>query len=58
MSAERRNMLAGKGNAPSSGSPLLLTTGDHRYAFACAPGGTAGPGAAGFRDFRVTALDD
>jgi beta-xylosidase len=38
--------LAGKGEAPSSGSPLLLTAGDRSYAFECdievAPGGTAG----------------
>lgn len=38
--------LAGKGIAPSSGSPLLLTTGDRSYQFECdvelAPGGTAG----------------
>jgi xylan 1,4-beta-xylosidase len=38
--------LAGKGQAPSSGSPLLLTTGDRAYEFECdielAPGGTAG----------------
>ena len=38
--------LAGKGAAPSTGSPLLLTAGDRSYAFECdiecAPGGTAG----------------
>ncbi|MFM1885456.1 MAG: hypothetical protein RL026_613 [Pseudomonadota bacterium] len=38
--------LAGRGLAPSSGSPLLLTTGDRAYEFECdielAPGGTAG----------------
>ncbi|MDP3907963.1 family 43 glycosylhydrolase [Novosphingobium sp.] len=38
--------LAGKGLAPSSGSPLLLTAGDTSYRFECdielAPGGTAG----------------
>lgn len=38
--------LAGKGVAPSSGSPLLLTAGDRAYQFECdievAPGGTAG----------------
>jgi beta-xylosidase len=38
--------LAGKGAAPSSGSPLLLTAGDPGYRFECdievAPGGTAG----------------
>lgn len=36
----------GKGDAPSSGSPLLLTAGDHSYMFECdieiAPGGRAG----------------
>lgn len=38
--------FAGKGEAPSSGSPLLLTAGDTSYAFECdiecAPGGRAG----------------
>ncbi len=38
--------LQGKGEAPSSGSPLLLTAGDRSYAFECdiecAPGGRAG----------------
>jgi len=38
--------LAGKGEAPSSGSPLLLTAGDRSYRFECdiecAPGGRAG----------------
>ncbi|MEO6040774.1 MAG: family 43 glycosylhydrolase [Croceibacterium sp.] len=38
--------LAGKGLAPSSGSPLLLIAGDTSYRFECdvelAPGGTAG----------------
>ncbi len=38
--------LQGRGLAPSSGSPLLLTAGDTSYAFECdieiAPGGTAG----------------
>jgi xylan 1,4-beta-xylosidase len=38
--------LAGKGMAPSSGSPLLLTAGDRSYQFECdvelAPGATAG----------------
>lgn len=38
--------LAGKGEAPSSGSPLLLTAGDPSYRFECdvecAPGGRAG----------------
>ena len=38
--------LAGKGEAPSSGSPLLLTAGDASYAFECdiecAAGGRAG----------------
>lgn len=38
--------LTGKGLAPSSGSPLLLTAGDRSYQFECdieiAPGGTAG----------------
>lgn len=38
--------LSGQGDAPSSGSPLLLTAGDRSYAFECdiecAPGGTAG----------------
>ena len=38
--------LRGKGEAPSSGSPLLLTAGDPSYRFECdieiAPGGTAG----------------
>jgi xylan 1,4-beta-xylosidase len=38
--------LAGKADAPSSGSPLLLTTGDRSYNFECdiecAPGGRAG----------------
>lgn len=38
--------LAGKGEAPSSGSPLLLTAGDRSYAFECditvPPGGRAG----------------
>jgi xylan 1,4-beta-xylosidase len=38
--------LAGKGAAPSSGSPLLLTVGDRSYSFECdielAPGATAG----------------
>lgn len=38
--------FAGKGLAPSSGSPLLLTVGDRAYQFECdveiAPGGTAG----------------
>jgi beta-xylosidase len=38
--------LAGKGIAPSSGSPLLLIAGDTSYQFECdieiAPGGTAG----------------
>ncbi|MEO7247078.1 MAG: xylan 1,4-beta-xylosidase, partial [Novosphingobium sp.] len=38
--------LAGKGLAPSTGSPLLLTAGDTSYRFECdveiAPGGTAG----------------
>lgn len=38
--------LAGKGQAPSTGSPLLLTAGDRSYRFECdielAPGGTAG----------------
>ena len=38
--------LAGKGLAPSSGSPLLLTAGDRSYQFECdielAPGATAG----------------
>jgi beta-xylosidase len=38
--------LAGSGEAPSSGSPLLITTGDTRYTFECdiecAPGGRAG----------------
>ena len=38
--------LAGKGEAPSSGSPLLLTAGDRSYVFECeiecAPGGRAG----------------
>lgn len=38
--------LAGRGLAPSSGSPLLLTAGDTSYRFECdieiAPGGTAG----------------
>lgn len=38
--------LAGKGAAPSSGSPLLLTAGDPSYRFECdievPPGGTAG----------------
>ena len=38
--------LAGKGEAPSSGSPLLLTAGDPSYQFECdiqvAPGGRAG----------------
>ncbi len=38
--------LAGKGDAPSSGSPLLLTAGDPSYRFECgievAPGGIAG----------------
>ncbi len=38
--------LAGKGEAPSTGSPLLLTAGDRSYMFECdvelAPGGTAG----------------
>ena len=37
---------AGKGDAPSSGSPLLLTPGDRSYSFECdiecAPGGRAG----------------
>ena len=41
-----RSYLAGKGEAPSSGSPLLLTAGDTSYRFECdieiAPGGTAG----------------
>ncbi len=35
--------LTGKGEAPSSGSPLLLTAGDRSYQFECdiecAPGG-------------------
>ncbi len=38
--------LAGKGEAPSSGSPLLLTSGERAYKFECdievAPGGRAG----------------
>jgi beta-xylosidase len=38
--------LAGKGEAPSSGSPLLITAGDTSYSFECdvevAPGGRAG----------------
>ena len=38
--------FAGKGEAPSSGSPLLLTAGDKSYMFECdieiAPGGRAG----------------
>jgi xylan 1,4-beta-xylosidase len=38
--------FAGKGLAPSSGSPLLISTGDRSYSFECdieiAPGGTAG----------------
>jgi len=38
--------FAGKGEAPSSGSPLLLTSGDPSYQFECdieiAPGGRAG----------------
>ena len=38
--------LTGKGTAPSSGSPLLLTAGDTSYSFECdielAPGGIAG----------------
>ena len=38
--------LAGKGEAPSSGSPLLVTAGDRSYMFECdieiAPGGRAG----------------
>jgi beta-xylosidase len=38
--------LAGRGDAPSSGSPLLLTAGDRSYRFECdiecAPGGRAG----------------
>ena len=38
--------FAGKGDAPSSGSPLLLTAGDRSYMFECdveiAPGGRAG----------------
>lgn len=38
--------LAGKGDAPSSGSPLLLTAGDRSYAFECdievPPNGKAG----------------
>ncbi|MXP10287.1 family 43 glycosylhydrolase [Pseudoblastomonas halimionae] len=38
--------LAGKGKAPSSGSPLLVTAGDRSYQFECdieiAPGGWAG----------------
>jgi beta-xylosidase len=38
--------FAGKGEAPSSGSPLLLTAGDPSYRFECdieiAPGGRAG----------------
>lgn len=38
--------LTGKGEAPSTGSPLLLTAGDRSYAFecdiTCAPGGRAG----------------
>lgn len=38
--------FAGKGDAPSSGSPLLLTAGDTSYMFECdieiAPGGRAG----------------
>nr|WP_166179889.1 family 43 glycosylhydrolase [Altererythrobacter segetis] len=38
--------LAGKGDAPSSGSPLLITAGDTSYRFECdveaAPGGRAG----------------
>jgi beta-xylosidase len=38
--------LTGKGEAPSSGSPLLLTAGDRSYTFECdielAPGGKAG----------------
>jgi beta-xylosidase len=38
--------LKGKGAAPSSGSPLLLTAGDRSYRFECdielAPGGRAG----------------
>lgn len=38
--------LQGRGSAPSSGSPLLLTAGDTSYRFECdielAPGGTAG----------------
>lgn len=38
--------LAGKGDAPSSGSPLLVTAGDRSYRFECdieiAPGGRAG----------------
>ena len=38
--------FAGKGDAPSSGSPLLLTAGDRSYRFECdieiAPGGRAG----------------
>lgn len=38
--------LAGSGDAPSSGSPLLLTAGDRSYRFECdiecAPGGRAG----------------
>jgi len=39
-------ILKGKGEAPSSGSPLLLTAGDRSYMFECdveiAPGGRAG----------------
>jgi beta-xylosidase len=39
-------LLAGKGDGPASGSPLLLTAGDQSYQFECdiecAPGGCAG----------------
>lgn len=44
--ADRTLHLAGKGDAPASGSPLLLTAGDHGYTLECdievAPGGRAG----------------
>lgn len=44
--ANRTLHFAGRGEAPSSGSPLLLTAGDRSYAFECdmecAAGGTAG----------------
>jgi xylan 1,4-beta-xylosidase len=44
--ADRSLLLAGRGTAPSSSSPLLLLAGDQAYRFECdieiAPGGVAG----------------